>query len=245
MCYDPDRHPSAIGNKCSEAVNHRCFRLSSPWHCEVSSIIMLNLEQSVTLTTDSWCMVGTDEYQIVGPTRTQDFQAQYTDCHTHSTQTWVYTTYSITVAYCLLGIVLTVLGRMLKSSPMLLLEVKRPHTQTSIQTNIQMSMRLRSQLVLASIAMTTQVSREYSLPSSFGRNMLSVSPVTVLAEVPRRRAAMLQTVTTISHCGLACSLSSWSPVLRESSFLCSLHGSTSSRRTTLSLSSSNSSARAL
>ncbi|KAH7409898.1 ZIP zinc transporter-domain-containing protein [Phaeosphaeria sp. MPI-PUGE-AT-0046c] len=33
--------------------------------------------------TVNWCMVGTDEYQIVGPTRTQDFQAQYTDCHTH------------------------------------------------------------------------------------------------------------------------------------------------------------------
>jgi hypothetical protein len=198
MCSDPDRHPSAIGNKRSEAVNHRGLGLSSPWHCEVGSFIMLNLKQSVALTTDSWCMVGTDEYQIVGPTRTQDFQAQYTDCHTHSTQTWVYTTCSIALAHCLLVTVLTMLGRMLNSSPMLLVEVKRPHTQTS--------MRLRSQLVLASIVMTTQVFREYSLPSNFGQNILSVSPATVLAEVPRRRAAMLQTVTTISHCGLACSL---------------------------------------
>lgn len=31
----------------------------------------------------SWCMAGTEEYQMVGPTATQEMQAQYTDCHTH------------------------------------------------------------------------------------------------------------------------------------------------------------------
>ncbi|KAH4203711.1 hypothetical protein HBI04_020110 [Parastagonospora nodorum] len=38
--------------------------------------------------TVNWCMVGTEEYQVVGPTRTQDMQPQYTDCHTHGTQTY-------------------------------------------------------------------------------------------------------------------------------------------------------------
>ncbi|KAF1923442.1 Zip-domain-containing protein [Didymella exigua CBS 183.55] len=38
--------------------------------------------------TVNWCMVGTEEYQIVGPTATEEFQAQYTDCHTHGSETY-------------------------------------------------------------------------------------------------------------------------------------------------------------
>lgn len=34
-------------------------------------------------------MFGTEEYQISGPTATEEFQAQYTDCHTHGTETSV------------------------------------------------------------------------------------------------------------------------------------------------------------
>lgn len=33
-------------------------------------------------------MVGTEEYQMVGPTRTQDMQAQYTGCHKHGSETY-------------------------------------------------------------------------------------------------------------------------------------------------------------
>jgi zinc transporter 1/2/3 len=44
-------------------------------------------DERTALISDSWCMVGTEEYQVVGPTRTQDMQAQYTDCHTHGTET--------------------------------------------------------------------------------------------------------------------------------------------------------------
>ncbi|KAI8938185.1 hypothetical protein NX059_005850 [Plenodomus lindquistii] len=33
--------------------------------------------------TVNWCMYGTEEYQIAGPTATEEFQAEYTDCHTH------------------------------------------------------------------------------------------------------------------------------------------------------------------
>ncbi|KAH8724453.1 ZIP zinc transporter-domain-containing protein [Phaeosphaeriaceae sp. PMI808] len=33
-------------------------------------------------------MVGTEEYQVIGPTRTQDMQAQYTGCHIHGTETF-------------------------------------------------------------------------------------------------------------------------------------------------------------
>jgi hypothetical protein len=43
--------------------------------------------KDVTLTFNSWCMVGTEEYQISGPTATEEFQAQYTSCHTHGTET--------------------------------------------------------------------------------------------------------------------------------------------------------------
>jgi zinc transporter 1/2/3 len=32
-------------------------------------------------------MVGEDEYQVIGPTATEEFQASYTDCHTHGTET--------------------------------------------------------------------------------------------------------------------------------------------------------------
>ncbi|EFQ86452.1 hypothetical protein PTNB73_04067 [Pyrenophora teres f. teres] len=35
-----------------------------------------------------WCMAGTEEYQVVGPTATEQFQAQYTDCHTHGSETY-------------------------------------------------------------------------------------------------------------------------------------------------------------
>ncbi|KAI0576796.1 zinc/iron transporter protein [Pyrenophora tritici-repentis] len=35
-----------------------------------------------------WCMAGTEEYQVVGPTKTEEFQAQYTDCHTHGSETF-------------------------------------------------------------------------------------------------------------------------------------------------------------
>ncbi|EMD60337.1 hypothetical protein GGP41_008291 [Bipolaris sorokiniana] len=31
-----------------------------------------------------WCMVGEEEYQVSGPTATEEFQSQYTDCHSHS-----------------------------------------------------------------------------------------------------------------------------------------------------------------
>jgi hypothetical protein len=49
-------------------------------------------KSGLLLTNHSWCMVGTEEYQVVGPTRTQDMQAQYTGCHSHGTETWVYMT---------------------------------------------------------------------------------------------------------------------------------------------------------
>lgn len=32
-------------------------------------------------------MVGTEEYQVSGPTKTEEFQATYTDCHTHGSET--------------------------------------------------------------------------------------------------------------------------------------------------------------
>ena len=36
-------------------------------------------------------MAGSEEYQVSGPTATEEFQAQYTDCHTHGSETLVYT----------------------------------------------------------------------------------------------------------------------------------------------------------
>jgi hypothetical protein len=45
------------------------------------------VQNGLVLTYNSWCMVGTEEYQISGPTATEEFQAQYTDCHTHGTET--------------------------------------------------------------------------------------------------------------------------------------------------------------
>ncbi|KAF2135044.1 Zip-domain-containing protein [Dothidotthia symphoricarpi CBS 119687] len=38
--------------------------------------------------TANWCMAGTEEYQIIGPTATEEFQAQYTGCHTHGSDTF-------------------------------------------------------------------------------------------------------------------------------------------------------------
>jgi hypothetical protein len=34
-----------------------------------------------------YCMVGTDEYQVVGATKTEEMEARYTDCHTHGSDT--------------------------------------------------------------------------------------------------------------------------------------------------------------
>jgi zinc transporter 1/2/3 len=42
---------------------------------------------TLTLTGNSWCMVGTEEYPISGPTATEQFQPQYTDCHKHGAKT--------------------------------------------------------------------------------------------------------------------------------------------------------------
>jgi hypothetical protein len=155
-----NHNPGTINIRRSEAVDYRCLGLSPSRHCQVSLLVLVNFEQRVALTARSWCMVGTEEYQIVGPTRTQDFQAQYTQCHMHSTTTWVYAaTSSVTLTHCLLVTVLTMLGRMFNSSLMVLEEVERPHTQT----NTQMNMPLKSQLVLVSIVTITQVFREYCL----------------------------------------------------------------------------------
>lgn len=38
--------------------------------------------------TAQWCMVGTEEYQVVGPTKTEEMESQYTDCHTHGSDTY-------------------------------------------------------------------------------------------------------------------------------------------------------------
>jgi zinc transporter 1/2/3 len=35
-------------------------------------------------------MVGEEEYQVSGPTATEEFQAEYTDCHTHGAATLVF-----------------------------------------------------------------------------------------------------------------------------------------------------------
>ncbi|KAI4931709.1 hypothetical protein J4E85_004305 [Alternaria conjuncta] len=35
-----------------------------------------------------YCMFGSDEYQVVGPTATEEFQAEYTQCHKHQTDTY-------------------------------------------------------------------------------------------------------------------------------------------------------------
>jgi zinc transporter 1/2/3 len=32
-------------------------------------------------------MVGEEEYQVSGPTATEEFQAEYTGCHTHGSET--------------------------------------------------------------------------------------------------------------------------------------------------------------
>ncbi|CAI9629628.1 zip-domain-containing protein [Alternaria burnsii] len=35
-----------------------------------------------------WCMVGEEEYQVSGPTATEEFQSEYTGCHTHGSETY-------------------------------------------------------------------------------------------------------------------------------------------------------------
>lgn len=34
-----------------------------------------------------YCKAGETEYQVVGPTKTEEMEAQYTDCHTHGSET--------------------------------------------------------------------------------------------------------------------------------------------------------------
>jgi zinc transporter 1/2/3 len=41
----------------------------------------------LALTCNSWCMVGEEEYQVSGPTATEEFQSEYTGCHTHGSET--------------------------------------------------------------------------------------------------------------------------------------------------------------
>ena len=43
----------------------------------------------MALTNGSWCMAGDEEYALSGPTATEEFQAQYTGCHTHGGETYV------------------------------------------------------------------------------------------------------------------------------------------------------------
>ncbi|KAF2279794.1 Zip-domain-containing protein [Westerdykella ornata] len=37
--------------------------------------------------TVQYCVAGTEEYQVVGPTRTEEFESQYTGCHLHGSET--------------------------------------------------------------------------------------------------------------------------------------------------------------
>lgn len=34
-----------------------------------------------------YCVAGTAEYEVKGPTATTEFEAQYTDCHSHGSST--------------------------------------------------------------------------------------------------------------------------------------------------------------
>ncbi|KAF1848755.1 Zip-domain-containing protein [Cucurbitaria berberidis CBS 394.84] len=38
--------------------------------------------------TVNWCMAGTEEYQVVGPTKTEAMESKYTDCHSHGIKTF-------------------------------------------------------------------------------------------------------------------------------------------------------------
>jgi hypothetical protein len=58
-------------------------------HSTVKYVATLGILSRITLTLtgNSWCMVGTEEYPISGPTATEQFQPQYTDCHKHGAKT--------------------------------------------------------------------------------------------------------------------------------------------------------------
>lgn len=86
-----DRHESC-GQPNDDSV-HNLFdsniysrvRLSPTLDCSVGAL--LKAWREVTgLTLSRWCMVGDEEYQVSGPTATEEFQAEYTDCHSHSSE---------------------------------------------------------------------------------------------------------------------------------------------------------------
>lgn len=62
-----------------------CVGLPPSLDCSVCFPLQA-LTEAIGLTRDRWCMVGDEEYQVSGPTATEEFQAEYTDCHSHSSE---------------------------------------------------------------------------------------------------------------------------------------------------------------
>jgi hypothetical protein len=87
ICCCSNDYITSIELDFTKADTDFCIGMSPSWHRQVRLVTPAPETRELVLTNDSWCMVGTEEYQVVGPTRTQDMQPQYTDCHTHGVET--------------------------------------------------------------------------------------------------------------------------------------------------------------
>jgi hypothetical protein len=48
-------------------------------------------------------MAGTSEYQVLGPTKTEEMESQYTGCHSHGTETCVHLIMTSRLTLLILG----------------------------------------------------------------------------------------------------------------------------------------------
>jgi hypothetical protein len=86
-CADCYCHDHSTTDGVCNTFHHCSVGLPCPQHSQVRCDIGNSVLNNLTLTGNSWCMVGTEEYPISGPTATEQFQPQYTDCHKHGAKT--------------------------------------------------------------------------------------------------------------------------------------------------------------
>jgi hypothetical protein len=80
-------HNHSTTDGVCNTFHHCSVGLPCPQHSQVRCDLGNSVLNNLTLTGNSWCMVGTEEYPISGPTATEQFQPQYTDCHKHGAKT--------------------------------------------------------------------------------------------------------------------------------------------------------------
>ncbi|KAJ4351939.1 high-affinity Zn(2+) transporter zrt1 [Didymosphaeria variabile] len=98
---------------------------------------------------------GTAEYEVVGPTATEEFEAQYTDCHTHGSSTWVMIFTTAQLAWLIFAVTVSTLQAMMSRSLSKVQRLQKARTNMPMKAKPKRAMQMKNY-----IATSMQVSRE-------------------------------------------------------------------------------------